>query len=58
MVESGADDQERTLEAYLVQNWWFIKVRGQDPWAERAAAPGCKKWPILYPLVGRGLGIA
>ena len=36
--ESGADDQERILEASLVQNWWFIKARGQDGWAERAAA--------------------
>ena len=37
-MESGANDQERILEASLVQNWWFIKARGQDGWAERAAA--------------------
>ena len=42
-MESGAIDQERILEASLVQNWWFIKSRGQDPWAERAAA-----WLIIY----------
>ena len=53
-MESGADDQERILEASLVQNWWFIKARGQDPWAERAAAPGCEKWLIIYHGVGGG----
>ena len=41
-MESGADDQERILEVSLVQNWWFIKARGQDrgqkeklPWVVR-----------------------
>ena len=47
-MESGADDQERILEVSLVQNWWFIKARGQDPWAERAAAPDCEGWLIIY----------
>ena len=51
-MESGADDQERILEASLVQNSWFIKAQGQDPWAERAAAPGCEGWLIIYHGVG------
>ena len=34
----GADDQERILETSLVQNGSFIKARGQDLWAGRAAA--------------------
>ena len=36
-MRSGADDQERVLEMSLVQNGSFIKGRGQDPRAERAA---------------------
>ena len=36
----------------LVQNWWFIKAQGQDPWAERAAAPGYERWLIIYHGVG------
>ena len=39
-VRSGAEDQERILETSLVQNGGFINVRGQDPWAGKAAAPG------------------
>ena len=38
--EVGVDDQERILETSLVQNGGFINVRGQDPWAGKAAAPG------------------
>ena len=36
-MESGADDKEGILETSLVQKGGFIKARGQDPWAERAA---------------------
>ena len=32
-----ADSQERILETSLVQKGGFIKARGQDLWAERAA---------------------
>ena len=39
-MRSGADDQERILEMSLVQNGGFIRARGQDLWAGRAAAPG------------------
>ena len=39
-MRSGADDQERVLEMSLVQNGGSMKAWGQDPWAERAAAPG------------------
>ena len=53
-MESRAKDQERILETPLVQNWWFIKARGQDPWAERAAAPGCGGRLIIYHGVGGG----
>ena len=38
-VRSGADDQERILEASLVQNGGFIKAQGQDPWAGRELLP-------------------
>ena len=39
-VRPGAYDQERILETSWVQRGGFIKARGQDLWAERAAAPG------------------
>ena len=40
--------QERILDMSLVQNWRFIKAQGQDPWAERSAAPCCERWLIIY----------
>jgi len=40
LVGSRANGQERILETSLVQNGGFIKARGQDPWAEGAAALG------------------
>ena len=39
-VRSRADYQERICEMSLVQNSGFLNARGQDPWTERAAAPG------------------
>ena len=39
-VRSRVDGQEIILETSLVENGAFIKAQGQDPWAERAAAPG------------------
>ena len=53
-AESGVNNQERILETSLVQNWWLIKARGQDPSAERAAARGCERWLIIYHGVGGG----
>ena len=46
-VESGANN-------VFGAKWQFIKARGQDPWAERAAAPGCEGWLIIYYGVGGG----
>ena len=54
----GADHQERILEASLVQNGGLLKhgdrTRGQKELLPRV----CEEWPIIYPQVGRGLGIA
>ena len=37
MLGFKADGQEGILEMSLVQKGGFIKARGQDPWAGRAA---------------------
>ena len=33
----GANNQERIIEMFSLQKGGFIKTRGLDPWAERAA---------------------
>ena len=37
MLGFRANGPERILEMSLVQKGGFIKVQGQDPWADRAA---------------------
>ena len=57
-VESGANDQERILEASLVQNGGLLKHRDRTHGQKELLPRGCEEWPIIYTQVGRGLGIA
>ena len=57
-MEFRADNQERILEVSLVQNGGLLK-HGYRTHGQKELLPwGCEEWPIIYPQVGRGLGIA
>ena len=57
-VESRADDQEGILEVSLVQNGGSLKHGDGSRGRKELLPRGCEEWPIIYPQVGRGLGIA
>ena len=55
-MRSGADDQETVLEMSVVQNDDFMKPRGQDLGAGRAAAPIWEGRLMMYLGVGGAWG--
>jgi len=51
-VESGADDQERILEASLVQNGGLLKHGDRTRGQKELLHLGLEEWLIMYSRVG------
>ena len=53
-MRSKADDQERILEAFLVQNGGLLKHGDRTRGQKELLLQGCDGWQVMYDGVGGG----